>query len=381
MMKLLFFMMPAHGHIQPTLAVARELINRGEKVIYYTTEEFKDKIEKIGAEVRVIDDVFGAPKLDRLDSKADSMKLQETMQKTLSKHAEESHRLFHQVQLENADGIVYDPMCMWGRVIGKQLEFPKILFHSGMIITPDSTIFDYFSTLLDKESLNKIKEIFLVKEELNLSPIPKAFQPESSFLDETYQFIGPTVLPSTEKLDAEMEHLKDRSILYISLGSIINNPTFYETCIDAFANTNWEVIMVAKTIPEKLPTNFTVRPFVSQVDVLPLSQVFISHGGVNSVMESLWFGVPLVLVPHSSDQPIISQRVEDLGLGIKLEMENMTPNLLRETVEKVHSDSVLKKQVAKIQGNLRNNNGAQRGATLIQSFIQKKAKMPNVKGF
>jgi len=48
--KVLFFGFPAHGHTNPTLALVRELIRRGERVIYYSYDEFQEKIEETGAE-------------------------------------------------------------------------------------------------------------------------------------------------------------------------------------------------------------------------------------------------------------------------------------------------------------------------------------------
>ena len=49
--KVLYINGPAHGHINPTLGLVEELVSRGEKVVYFTTEEFRDKIQKKGAEV------------------------------------------------------------------------------------------------------------------------------------------------------------------------------------------------------------------------------------------------------------------------------------------------------------------------------------------
>ena len=40
-----FFSIPAHGHVNPTLPLVRELTARGHRVLYYNTEEFREKIE------------------------------------------------------------------------------------------------------------------------------------------------------------------------------------------------------------------------------------------------------------------------------------------------------------------------------------------------
>lgn len=373
-MKLLFFFLPGHGHIHPTLPIAKELVTRGDQVIYYTTEEYREKIEETGAKVRVIDKRFdmsitnsdGAPKdLDKVSP--------EVLLESLSSQFHEGYRLIDQAKSENADGIIYDPMCLWARAIINKLSIPRVLFYSGIVVTPDSDIFENFSVLFDGKIPIEFLRMFMVKENLNIAPIPPELQPDSPYLDDSYKFIGPTVNQENTLPDDSVEQIKDSPNIYISLGSVINNPQFYQICIDAFANTGWEVIMVAKSIPEhiEIPSNFIVRSFVSQLDVLSASNVFISHGGVNSVLESLWFGVPLVLVPQSSDQPIVSKRVEELGLGITLDSKNLTPELLRKTVEEIRSDNHVHNRVENMKDTMRNRDADSLGATLIQQYVEK----------
>lgn len=288
----------------------------------------------------------------------------------MSNHVQNGPLLLEQVKLEDADGIVYDPMCLWGRSIADQLELPKALFYSGIVIRPDSPVMRFLSTIQGGLPA-VITSMFSVKEALSLVPIPREFQPPSKYLDETYEFIGPTIIQPETDHNVPVEKLKEQSTLYISLGSVINHPQFYQLCIDAFANTDWEVIMVAKTISEqtKIPDNFTILPFAPQLDILPHANIFISHGGVNSVMESLWFGVPLVMVPQSSDQPVVAARVAEMGLGITLDNKALTSQQLREAVAKVNFDTGLKRRVEEMQSILHKQAGATRGADLLQQYV------------
>jgi hypothetical protein len=57
MSKILVFNVPAHGHVNPTLPVVRELVSRGEQVAYYLTDEFEPQIRHTGAEFRRTDDI------------------------------------------------------------------------------------------------------------------------------------------------------------------------------------------------------------------------------------------------------------------------------------------------------------------------------------
>lgn len=104
-MKLLFFILPAHGHVQPTLPVVNELIQRGEQIIYYTTREFKQKIEQIGAEVRIIDDLFGMASIDIRSDSNDSS----------SPTTPDSPIIFKKISSETCPTMYKMVLCFWNR--------------------------------------------------------------------------------------------------------------------------------------------------------------------------------------------------------------------------------------------------------------------------
>jgi MGT family glycosyltransferase len=144
--------------------------------------------------------------------------------------------------------------------------------------------------------------------------------------------------------------------------------------MDAFADTKWKVVMVSRSIPEKadIPSNFLVYPFVPQLEVLQHAEVFISHGGMNSVMESIWFGVPLLMVPQSSDQPLVAARVEELGLGLNLDFKTLTAERLKKAVEKLNSDFTLRSRMREMKSVLQKSDGSIHGADVVQDFFREK---------
>ena len=64
--------------------------------------------------------------------------------------------------------------------------------------------------------------------------------------------------------------------------------------------------------------NFVVKKHVDQISVLEVSDVFITHCGMNSTHESLYYNVPMVLFPQQSEQKMISKRISTLGAGVIL---------------------------------------------------------------
>lgn len=78
-----------------------------------------------------------------------------------------------------------------------------------------------------------------------------------------------------------------------------------------------------------IPNNFYVYTSVPQLEVLQKSSLFITHGGMNSVNESIYYSVPMLVSPIGGDQLTIADRVEELGLGKRIEGNKIAPNQLR----------------------------------------------------
>jgi UDP:flavonoid glycosyltransferase YjiC (YdhE family) len=95
--------------------------------------------------------------------------------------------------------------------------------------------------------------------------------------------------------------------------------------------------------------------------------VFISHAGMNSVMESLYFGVPLVAVPHIQEQDENARRVEELRLGRRLPAAS--PECLRVVVDEVHADPEIHRSLAQMTNVVRGCGGAGAAVVAIESHL------------
>ncbi len=170
---------------------------------------------------------------------------------------------------------------------------------------------------------------------------------------------------------------KIRKLIYISLGTVLNqNFPFYQNCVEAFANTDYDVLMSVgeKTVISvlgSLPRNFTVKNSVDQISTLQTADIFITHCGMNSVSESLYFGVPMVLFPQHSEQRIIADRVAELGAGVKL--KGRKSKHLAAAVVRILENQTFRENAQKLSETFRNAGGAKRAADVILTKMEKRS--------
>jgi MGT family glycosyltransferase len=194
-----------------------------------------------------------------------------------------------------------------------------------------------------------ITDIFFKKEDANLVFTSRCFQPNAAGFDESFKFVGPSIAPRTDIFDFPPEEIEKGTVIYISMGTINNGCIdFYLKCIEAFKESKYKIIMSVGNKADigqlgEIPHNFIVRKHVPQLEVLKKTDVFISHGGLNSVSEALYYGVPVIAIPQANDQPMVARQLVNLGAGLYLDMANVTAELLRDTVSEMVSDCSYKK--------------------------------------
>jgi MGT family glycosyltransferase len=144
-------------------------------------------------------------------------------------------------------------------------------------------------------------------------------------------------------------------------------------CFEAFGNADHTVVMSIGNKARisdlgEIPKNFIVKNYVPQTDVLKHAKLFITHGGMNSTSEGFYYGVPLLVIPQSEDQPIIAEQVANIGAGITLQMQSLTANQLREAADHVLNLSSVKKAVANMRESIRKSGGYHRAVDEIFEF-------------
>jgi MGT family glycosyltransferase len=160
------------------------------------------------------------------------------------------------------------------------------------------------------------------------------------------------------------------------LGTLRNDdPEFYRACYSALPPDEWQVVMsvgeqVDLGVLEPVPVNFRVARSVRQTAILPQVDLFITHGGLNSVMESLTFGIPMIVIPSIREQALTARRVDALGCGLVLDRETVTPSSLKEHASAVVNNGAMKSRLAEMRESIVAGGGYRRAADALVRYAR-----------
>ena len=390
MSKIVFFCIPAHGHTNPTLGVVRELISRGHQVFYYSYNMMREKIEATGATFVSCDEYDQEQRLDAKDAvrvgKDWAFSTQILVDTTL---ALDDTVCEHMREL-NPDCMVADSMAVWGKAVALKLGIPFVsstttfAFNQYSAKIMKQSLRQMFGMIFSMTKINKnikrlqekgypVKSVLdIIQNDNNTDTIvytSPEFQPCSETFSDKYVFVGPSIRPIENIFEKKSDKL-----IYISMGTVINDSTeFYKKCIEALANKKYQVIMSVGNLINiedlgAVPYNITISRFVDQIAVLSQADVFLTHCGMNSVNESLYYKVPLVMYPQTSEQDGVATRVEQLGAGIRLKYVNAKS--IKETIENVLHTKSYYEQAAKISEGFHKCTGVKGAADKIEQMCK-----------
>lgn len=392
-MKIVFFNIPAHGHTNPTLGVVKELINNNHEVYYYSYEIMREKIESSGAHFIPCDKFDSQTKLSNEDKEKIAKDLVFSTNLIVDMTLRLDDEILKEMQELKPDVIIADSMAFWGKLIAKKLNIPFISStttfafnkYSAKIMKQDGPgLFQLIKSIPKiNKSLNKLREkgyevksmLDIIANDENTSTIvytSKYFQPYSETFNDNYTFVGPILRKSTEKIEKV-----ENPTVYISLGTVNNNnKDFYQNCFKALKDEKLRVIMsVGEDIDFKklgeIPNNFIVKKHVDQIAVLEVTDVFVTHCGMNSVSEALYFGIPLVLFPQTTEQKGVANRVKELGAGKFLEKANNSKKI-KNTIFEVLKDENIIKNAKKISSSFKSCETTKEAVKFIENKINKK---------
>lgn len=356
MKRIACFCIPAHGHTNPMLPVAAELVRRGNAVRFYSFDAFAEKIRATGAEY-VSCDAFLPPLTPRQEAGLKRVSTTEMTLQDIRITLEMDAFLTREFACFRPDVVYTDSVCFWGKLSAWKHRVP-------MVVSTSTFAFNQLSSAYMKNSPREMADLLfglprIAKALRQLQPLgyPKTgalalvqsdnqtdsvvytsrrFQPYANSFSAHYAFVGPSVFSS-----ALPEKQKERPLVYVSLGTVLRErPAFFKACVEALRDLDADVIFSCGNAADPdalgaLPGHIRAYPTVDQLAVLAKADVFLTHCGMNSVSESLYMAAPMVLYPQTGEQQAVARRVAELGAGTPLTDDS--PKGIRAAVQEILS--------------------------------------------
>lgn len=161
----------------------------------------------------------------------------------------------------------------------------------------------------------------------------------------------------------------DSALVYLSLGSLGGaDVELMQRLVDVLGTTRHRFIVSKGPQAERiiLPDNMVGAQMLPQTKVIPQVDLVISHGGNNTVTETLHFGKPLIVLPLFWDQYENAQRIDELGFGVRLDTYAFADGELTDAVDRLLADAALRIRLAEMGATIRARNGLRVGADVIE---------------
>jgi MGT family glycosyltransferase len=366
-----------YGHINPTLPLVKELVDHGNQVDYFCSQQFQEKVMATGASFLNYSDELDAFLASYRPT--DRHPFYMLMEYILLYAEMMLPGVLKLIKNNRYDMIISDSLFGGPLFLKQILQIPVVSSHSSFAMSnapvPASMLEPGIHPQLDHcyEILERIcskyaipipglVDIFISKAEWNVVYTIPEFNGDAGLDCSKYLFTGSAIQRDTETEFEGFFYKNDRPVIYISLGSINTDfIEFYKMCIKTFEGSDYFVVM---SIGKKcninqlgtIPSNFYVGNFLPQLGILKQTDIFITHAGFNSVSEALYYGIPLYALPMVNDQYLVAKRIKDMELGIVGKFKEITPQALRDGVEELLLNEQIKGNCQRISMLLRESN-------------------------
>ncbi|PBC60506.1 glycosyl transferase [Streptomyces sp. Tue6028] len=390
------FSIAAHGHVNPSLEVIRELVARGHRVTYAIPPVFAEKVAETGARPVPYTSTLPGP---GADPEAWGTTLLDNVEPFLADAVQALPQLIAAYEGDEPDLVLHDIASYPARVLAHRWGVPAVSLSPNLVAwdgyeeevaepmwaEPKRTergraYYARFEAWLTENGITEHPDPFAGRPARSLVLIPKALQPNADRVDErVHTFVGACQGDRTAQGDWRRPAGAEKVAL-VSLGSAFTKqPDFYRECVAAFGDLpGWHLVLqigehVDPAELGELPGNVEVRSWVPQLAILKQADLFVTHAGAGGSQEGLATATPMIAVPQAVDQFGNADMLQALGVARRLSTEDATAQTLRATALALVDDPEVARRLKEIRTEMAHEGGTRRAADLIEAELPGRA--------
>lgn len=405
------------GHLNPMTTLGYELKQRGHRVTVLGIEDARGKVEAAGLEFQTIGALDFPPRVTKaLFTKLGNLSGLKAVEYTLNWIAKAANMVLRDapeaIKIAGIEALLVDQASPQGGTVAEHLDIPFISVCSALLLNRDVNVPPFITSwqydpswrgrlrnrlayaLLNRlgNSLGEVINDYRVSWNLPLydrrnqaySSLAQICQQPAEFefprqeLPDCFHFTGSFSNPQTrESIPFPYEKLTGRPLVYASLGTLQNRLLrVFEAIAQACADLDVQLVVAlgGGATPEALPElpGAIVVGYAPQLELLSKAALTITHAGMNTTLESLSYGVPMVAIPITNDQPGVAARIAWTGTGEVVPLKQVTVKKLKSAIAKVLTDKSYKENALKLQQANERGGGVHKAADIIERVIKTK---------
>ncbi|MDV3129506.1 oleandomycin glycosyltransferase [Mycobacterium sp. 21AC1] len=377
----------APSHMYPHLAMVRELVERGHHVSYVVSSHMAWLARPTGADLiectSVLPGAPGAPAAWDEDDPVTGMRM------FLDEAIQVLPQLHTALDRDRPDIVLYDVGGMAGPVAAERWGVPSAQlspcevawdgYHEDMAEVLDPIMNSPSGTAYRRALDDWLSgaRSSLTFDEVTGAPrhclalIPRAMQRHADRVDDRYRFVGPCIDPRREDPRDWTPPAGDGPLALLAFGTAYTQRAdVYRNVIAALDGSGWRLVLATGRAHADdlgpVPPWVQLRDTVPQPAVLRLADCFITHAGMGSCTEGLWYGVPMVAIPQAVDQPANAAQLESIGAGRYLRPHLPGPDEIRDAVLGLTSDPQVSVHLNAIRDAVRADGGPGHAADAVE---------------
>jgi zeaxanthin glucosyltransferase len=405
---------PYPGHLNPQTALGRELQSRGHQVTVLQIPDVENLVRSEGVGFHVIGQSTYRPgSLAETFVQLTQRSEIEALQYSVNFCREVTEIICRDapaaIEELGIDVLLVDQLEPAGETVAEGLGLPFICISCGQAIHRQADIPPFFMpwnyqntwwarlrnqvayAILDRSCRPILQVINHYRDRWKLSPYRRMYRSNSHLLHISQQvaafdlpnphlpshfhYVGPLRNQSPRSVPFPSDRLTGQPLIYASLGSVQNRKyeIFYQIAT-ACQGLDFQLVMphgggMNSQQIDSLPGDPLVVEYAPQREILARASLTITHGGMNTVLDSLSYGVPLIAIPITFEQPGTGARIRWTGVGEVIPLSQLTPTRLRGTIQHVSISPVYATNAAIVQQAIQQSGGIYRAADLIEQAV------------
>ncbi|MCT7979803.1 glycosyltransferase [Laspinema olomoucense] len=403
------------GHFNTIIPLGFELIRRGHRVTVFNFIDAKDKVLESGLEFcPVAEQEVPAGKIPEQLKQMGQLNGLAGLRYTIDVLAQNAAVNLTQapplIKQAGVEALLVDQVSLYGGTIADFLNIPFITVCSAVVmnrdpnIPPFSTPWQYnptwrgrlrnkFGYRLLTYLTKPVREVIAdYRRQWNLpahveandiysnlaqiSQEPIEFEFPRTDLPAHFHFTGPYHYTfSRPVVPFPFEKLTGQPLIYSSLGSILNNQSdIFQKIATACEGLDAQLVISlggnasVESFPQ-LPGNPIIVSYAPQLELLKKASLTITPAGLNTTLESLTHGVPMVAIPIMNDQPGVASRIAWTGVGEVVPLKQLSVPKLRTAIQKVLGEESYKQRAFGLQEAIQRAGGVSRAADIIEQVV------------